>query len=94
MASELYRRLGMLCRIAHILYGFLTAKAATIHPLLATIMFISFTIYEFSEWIHDILIYRRPRQWDFPDDEYVEYGVGVALYVVLHTIAKIAGLPF
>lgn len=81
-----YRRLGVLCRIAHIAYGFLTAHAAAIHPLMAAFMFISFVVYEFAEWIHDVIRGYPPRLQDFPDDELAELGIGMALYVLTRLI--------
>ena len=84
--ANIYRRLGVLCRVAHVVYGFLLAHAATINALIATIMFLSFTIYEFAETIHDILVRRRFSLVDFPDDEFAELGAGAALYVALRML--------
>ena len=84
----LWRRLpGWATRLAHVVYGFLVAAAAGMgYGLVAVLMVAAFTVYEFGEWLHDAVIYRRPSRWDFPDDEFAELGAGMALWMLLRVL--------
>ncbi len=86
---NVYRRLGLLCRVAHAVYGFLLAHAATINPVIAIIMFLSFVVYEFAEWIHDLISFGSPDEADWPDDEFAELGIGMAVYAALKMLHMI-----
>ena len=78
-----YRRLGLLARLAHFAFGFLDAHALLHSPQLGAAMLLLFLLYEFAEWIHDVVIYKKPYRWDFPDEELAEAAAGMAAYAAL-----------
>ncbi len=88
--TSVYRRLGLLARLAHTAYGFLNAHALATCPQLGALMALVFLLYEFTELLHDVLAYGRPQKADWPDEELAEYGAGLALYALLSLAAPLA----
>ncbi len=86
---SIYRRLGLLARAAHLAFGFLAGVALDRNPAVGIVAILFFLGYEFSEWLHDVMVYKKPYKWDFPDDELAEAAAGLLLYALLSWL----GLP-
>ena len=64
----------LLCRVAHVFFGFLCVLAVLISPVLTVVGFIIFFTYELNQqWRKD----------DWFDEEMVEYGVGFSVGVIM-----------
>jgi len=72
---EVWKKMyGVITDLAHVLFGVLTVFAAVyVHPVVSTIMFLVFVIYELDE------------EWHLEDESYEdirEYGIGLGIGVV------------